>query len=185
MKNPESLNQERELPQDVEIAGKKEDAKSGVEEAEEAGIEQEIKEVQVELKEGVGELNEHLDELEELQSNESLPGKAKNVLMAGIKEIKNYVQANPMVNILAEIQIAGGIGLGIRDLAEGKYIKEVASSLLSQVVFWGIVKAVAYLGWGRKTQQKEMARAERDNETEEAIPVEDGEVVEAQSVEKI
>ncbi|OGZ66461.1 MAG: hypothetical protein A3C50_00155 [Candidatus Staskawiczbacteria bacterium RIFCSPHIGHO2_02_FULL_43_16] len=180
MKNPDGLNREElESPQEQV-------AEAGIEQAEETRIEEEIREVQAELREGVGELNEHLDELEELQSDESLSEKAKNVLMAGIKEIKDYVSANSMVNMLAGIAMAGTVGESIRELASGdKDIKEVATTVLGGVVFWGIAKAVAYLGWGRKAQQQEMARAERDNEAQEAVPVEDGEVVEAQPVEEV
>ena len=126
MKNPDSLEPE-EIPQTEQPA---EQLNNDVEQVEEVELAEEIKEVQAELKEGVGELNEHLGELEELQSDESLPEKAKNILKAGMREIKNYVEANPMVNILAGIQIAGGIGEGIRELAEGKDIKEVATNLL-------------------------------------------------------
>jgi len=176
MENPDGLDSEKQIPQDDQL----EKVNSTIEQTEENPLEGEIKEVQAELQENIGELNEHLDELEELQANESLPEKAKKVLMAGIQEIKNFVQSNPTINLAARIYIAGGVGLGIKDLTEGKNISEVATSVLGEVVFWGIAKAVAYLGWGKKERERDIRRSER--EKAEVVIAKDGEAIGAQPV---
>lgn len=182
MKNLENLQSE-EVPQSEQTVEEIDNSSEQVEDVELAEeLAEEIKEVQAELAENVEVLNEHADELEELQSDESLPEKAKNILMAGVKEIKDYVQANPYFNILAATQLAGSVGLGIREDGGGDW-KEVAAGVVTAAVGWGIAKAVAYLGWGRRAQQQE--RAEKNNEAQEAVPVEDGEVAEAQPVEEV
>ena len=71
----------------------------------------------------------------------------------------------------------------VRGFIDGKSVQEVASKALGQAVFFGITKAIAYLGWGRKALQEKMARAERDRYNE-ALSTKDGEVIEAQPVEK-
>ncbi len=93
MKNPEQANpgkNEKESAEDLPVEDElAEEVLEVAEVVEDSELAVEEKEAQAKLAENVEVLNEHADELEELLNEESLPDKAKKILMVGVREIKD------------------------------------------------------------------------------------------------
>lgn len=165
-------------------------------EVEKPEIEKQIEQAQAELNLNVEELGKDTEELEGLDGKEGLTAKAKGVLKAGLKEIKNFISANDNINTLAVGWMAYNIGNSAR---EGKGVTEIASQVLGEVTFFGIAKAVAYLAYGRRSMEnkriKEEKREEKygaektkgenneDADTQEKVEGGEGEKIEEKAIE--
>ncbi len=172
MNRPENLNNSEDLNNNQES-----------ELSEDARIEQEIQSEQSALVENVKELEGDVDQLEELEGEEDLSTKAKNALKAGLAELKDFILANPTMNMLSSAGIAGIALRGVFEhFNQGKDIKDVATEALGQLAALGIIKSVAYLGWGRKARMKEVEKAQKEAAAEEGVATQENQTVSDQSI---
>jgi hypothetical protein len=162
MENVESKLSDERVPDESLQAGQPEKDKLIPGQEKYAKVEKEIQETQAELGANVEELGKDTDKLEELEKgSDGLTTKAKKVLNAGLTEIKDFVLANPTINMLAEIYMVSG---AVRGVYDGKSMTEIATQVFGEAVAFGAIKAVSYLGWGRKERQRRIELLEHKNE---------------------